>query len=72
MAKKAAGAGIQTLVIDTENKFVSTGFAEEIAKAANGGGLEPALPGAAARLLGAAARLLCARSCLPASAGARR
>ncbi len=36
MAKKAAGAGIQTLVIDTENKFVSTGFAEEIAKAANG------------------------------------
>jgi magnesium chelatase subunit D len=36
MAKKAAAAGINTLVIDTENKFVSTGFAEEIAKAANG------------------------------------
>lgn len=36
MAKKCYGAGIQLLVIDTENKFVSTGFAEEIAKAANG------------------------------------
>ena len=33
MAKKIAGAGLQMLVIDTENKFVSTGFAEEIAKA---------------------------------------
>lgn len=37
MARKCAGAGLQLLVIDTENKFVSTGFAEEIAKAANGG-----------------------------------
>ena len=36
MAKKAMGAGINVLVIDTENKFVSTGFAEEIAKAAGG------------------------------------
>ncbi|GFH21107.1 Mg-protoporphyrin IX chelatase [Haematococcus lacustris] len=36
MAKKVYAAGLQLLVIDTENKFVSTGFAEEIAKAANG------------------------------------
>ncbi|GIL57971.1 hypothetical protein Vafri_13173, partial [Volvox africanus] len=36
MAKKAAAAGINVLVIDTENKFVSTGFAEEISKAAQG------------------------------------
>lgn len=36
MAKKIFVAGIQLLVIDTENKFVSTGFAEEIAKNANG------------------------------------
>jgi magnesium chelatase subunit D len=37
MARKCSAAGLQLLVIDTENKFVSTGFAEEIAKAANGG-----------------------------------
>lgn len=36
MAKKVYAAGLQLLVIDTENKFVSTGFAEEIAKAAQG------------------------------------
>jgi hypothetical protein len=36
MAKRLASAGLQLLVIDTENKFVSTGFAEEIAKAAQG------------------------------------
>lgn len=36
MARKTAAAGLQLLVIDTENKFVSTGFAEEIAKAAGG------------------------------------
>lgn len=36
MAKKCAAAGQQMLVIDTENKFVSTGFCEEIAKAAQG------------------------------------
>lgn len=36
MARKCAAAGLSTLVIDTENKFVSTGFAEEIATAAQG------------------------------------
>lgn len=36
MAKRLNAEGLQLLVIDTENKFVSTGFAEEIAKASNG------------------------------------
>jgi magnesium chelatase subunit D len=36
MAKKAAAANINVLVIDTENKFVSTGFAKEVADAARG------------------------------------
>ena len=36
MAKKMGSSGMQLLVIDTENKFVSTGFAEEIAKAGMG------------------------------------
>lgn len=36
MAKRLQAAGMNLLVIDTENKFVSTGFAEEIAKAAQG------------------------------------
>lgn len=36
VTKRLGAAGLQLLVIDTENKFVSTGFAEEIAKAANG------------------------------------
>ena len=36
MSKKVYAAGIQTLVIDTENAFVSTGFAKEIATACQG------------------------------------
>lgn len=36
MAKRCAVAGISLLVIDTENKFVSTGFAEQIALASGG------------------------------------
>lgn len=36
VSKKLGVTGLQLLVIDTENKFVSTGFAEEIAKAARG------------------------------------
>jgi magnesium chelatase subunit D len=36
MSKRCGAAGFSLLVIDTENKFVSTGFAEEIAKASNG------------------------------------
>jgi magnesium chelatase subunit D len=36
MARRCGTAGFSLLVVDTENKFVSTGFAEDIAKAANG------------------------------------
>jgi len=37
MARKMLGANMQLLVIDTENKYLSgTGFAQEIAEAANG------------------------------------
>ncbi|KAK9817839.1 hypothetical protein WJX72_002918 [[Myrmecia] bisecta] len=36
MAKRLNASGFKLLVIDTENKFVSTGFAEEISKAAAG------------------------------------
>lgn len=36
VAGKIAMTGLQLLVIDTENKFVSTGFAEEIARVADG------------------------------------
>ena len=44
MAKHSSAAGFALLVIDTENKFVSTGFAQEIAKA--GGGKYYYLPNA--------------------------
>jgi magnesium chelatase subunit D len=36
MAGKLYGAGMQLLVIDTENKFLSTGFAKEVADTARG------------------------------------
>ena len=34
--KRIGANGFSTLIIDTENQFVSTGFAKEIAKAAGG------------------------------------
>jgi magnesium chelatase subunit D len=36
IAGKVRATGIQLLVIDTESKYVSTGFAKEIAKQAGG------------------------------------
>lgn len=38
VAGKVYKAGMSLLVIDTENKFVSTGFAKEIARIAQGNG----------------------------------
>jgi magnesium chelatase subunit D len=36
VAGKIFKAGMSLLVIDTENKFISTGFAKEIARVAQG------------------------------------
>lgn len=53
MAKKVAAAKFHLLVINTENKFVSTGFAEEIAK--KGLGKYYYLPAATERAIAQAA-----------------
>jgi magnesium chelatase subunit D len=54
VAKQVRGVGFKFLVIDTENKFVSTGLAKKLAE--NGGGRYFYLPRADDRTIAATAR----------------